>query len=45
MTIGGAIPIRKKLREIVPEYSEPSCREENKQAAEPVILRQVAGQP
>ena len=40
----GAIPIRKKLREIVPEYFEPS-REENKQAAEPVVLRQVAGQP
>jgi hypothetical protein len=44
MTIDGAIPIRKKLREIVPEYFEPS-REENKQAAEPVVLRQVAGQP
>jgi len=45
MTIDGAIPIRKKLREIVPEYFEPSRREENKQAAEPVVLRQVAGQP
>jgi hypothetical protein len=45
MTIDGAIPIRKKLREIVPEYFDPSRREENKQAAEPVVLRQVASQP
>ena len=43
MTIDGANPIRKKLREIVPEYFEPSRREENEQTARPSVLRQVAG--
>lgn len=44
MTIDGAIPIRKKLREIVPEYFEqPSRREENEQTARPAVLRHVAG--
>ena len=43
MTIDGAIPIRKKLREIVPEYFEPSRREQNDQTARPAVLRQVAG--
>ncbi len=43
MTIDGANPIRKKLREIVPEYFEPSRREENEQTARPAVLRQVAG--
>jgi FlaA1/EpsC-like NDP-sugar epimerase len=42
MTIDGANPIRKKLREIVPEYFEPS-REENEQTARPAMLRHVAG--
>jgi FlaA1/EpsC-like NDP-sugar epimerase len=42
MTIDGANPIRKKLREIVPEYFEPS-REENEQTARPAVLRHVAG--
>jgi FlaA1/EpsC-like NDP-sugar epimerase len=43
MTIDGAIPIRKKLREIVPEYFEPSHPEQNEQTARPTVLRQVAG--
>ncbi|MFY9732361.1 MAG: nucleoside-diphosphate sugar epimerase/dehydratase [Candidatus Acidiferrales bacterium] len=43
MTIDGANPIRKKLREIVPEYFEPSRREENQQTARPAVLRHVAG--
>ena len=43
MTIDGANPIRKKLREIVPEYFEPSRREENEQTATPAVLRHVAG--
>jgi FlaA1/EpsC-like NDP-sugar epimerase len=43
MTIDGANPIRKKLREIVPEYFEPSRREQNEQTARPAVLRQVAG--
>ncbi len=43
MTIDGAIPIRKKLREIVPEYFEPDRRQENDQTAMPAVLRQVAG--
>jgi FlaA1/EpsC-like NDP-sugar epimerase len=43
MTIDGAIPIRKKLREIVPEYFESSRREENEQTARPAVLRHVAG--
>jgi hypothetical protein len=43
MTIDGANPIRKKLREIVPEYFEPGRREENEQTARPAVLRHVAG--
>jgi hypothetical protein len=43
MTIDGAIPIRKKLREIVPEYFEPSRHEDNEQTAKPAVLRHVAG--
>jgi FlaA1/EpsC-like NDP-sugar epimerase len=43
MTIDGANPIRKKLREIVPEYFEPNRREENEQTARPSVLRHVAG--
>jgi FlaA1/EpsC-like NDP-sugar epimerase len=43
MTIDGANPIRKKLREIVPEYFEPSRREENEQTPRPAVLRHVAG--
>ncbi|MGA9999248.1 MAG: nucleoside-diphosphate sugar epimerase/dehydratase [Candidatus Acidiferrales bacterium] len=43
MTIDGANPIRKKLREIVPEYFAPSRREENQQTARPAVLRHVAG--
>ena len=43
MTIDGALPIRKKLREIVPEYFEPSRPEENEQTARPAVLRHVAG--
>ena len=43
MTIDGAIPIRKKLREIVPEYFEPGRHEENEQMARPAVLRHVAG--
>jgi FlaA1/EpsC-like NDP-sugar epimerase len=43
MTIDGAIPIRKKLREIVPEYFEASRSEQNEQTARPAVLRQVAG--
>jgi FlaA1/EpsC-like NDP-sugar epimerase len=43
MTIDGAIPIRKKLREIVPEYVEPAVYVENEQKDRPFALRHVAG--
>jgi FlaA1/EpsC-like NDP-sugar epimerase len=43
MTIDGASPIRKKLREIVPEFSEARSSGKDNQAAKPVVLRQAAG--
>jgi FlaA1/EpsC-like NDP-sugar epimerase len=43
MTIDGAIPIRKKLREIVPEYVERAVCVGNEQTERPAVLRHVAG--
>jgi FlaA1/EpsC-like NDP-sugar epimerase len=43
MTIDGAIPIRKKLREIVPEYVERAVCVGNEQKDRPFALRHVAG--
>jgi len=43
MTIDGAIPIRKKLREIVPEYVEQASCVGNEQKERPFTLRHVAG--
>jgi FlaA1/EpsC-like NDP-sugar epimerase len=43
MTIDGASPIRKKLREIVPEYHETNGTMENNPSVAPPVLRQAAG--
>jgi FlaA1/EpsC-like NDP-sugar epimerase len=43
MTVDGAIPIRKKLREIVPEYFELAVCAENGRTDGPAVLRHVAG--
>jgi hypothetical protein len=45
MTVDGAIPIRKKLREIVPEYFELAACAENGRTDRPAVLRHVAGWP